>query len=199
MEQLKQLKVLSEKTAPGRFPSYTPAHLLYALIFLDKNKVGRKQLAVELRVGEGTVRTIIRRLQDEELVSIDRSGITLSSIGSAFLDSIREKLAWSDFPQTEITLDTYNYLVLCHGAEDKVRLGVEQRDQALIHGAKGATTLVFREGNWRMPGADQVLKDNVIDFLGVFSPKQGDVAIIGSSDERFTAALGGLAATLDLF
>jgi len=198
MYQVKLLKNLPEKTTPGRLPSYTSAHVLYTLIYLENNKVGRKQLASELRLGEGTVRTLLRRLREESLIMVDRQGISLSIKGQRFLDNLRKTLSWSDFPYIEITVGDQNFLVLVRGAADWVRQGVEQRDQALIHGARGATTLVYRDGRWEMPGLGDEVEPLLSEYLDSFSPREKDVAVIGSSEDRFTARLGGLAAALDL-
>ncbi|MBT4422871.1 hypothetical protein HOC87_00775, partial [Candidatus Bathyarchaeota archaeon] len=68
MEQVQILQRMAGKTAPGRTPDFTAAHLLYAVSLLKENRIGRKQLAETLRVGEGTVRTILSRLSDETLI-----------------------------------------------------------------------------------------------------------------------------------
>ena len=199
MEHLRKLEDLADKTAPGRTPSYTPAHILYALIFLRDNKVGRKNLAAELRLGEGTVRTMLNRLQESGLIDTDRQGVSLTEDGLRLLDSIRDAIIWSSFPRSDLTLGEHNFMVLIRGFADRVRLGVEQRDQALIHGARGATTFVFSDGGWVIPGIEQSISDKIVDHLGSFVPTENDVVVVGSGDDLFSATLGGLAAALDLF
>lgn len=196
--QLKKLKDLSTRTAPGRTPDYTPAHLLYTLAYLDENRVGRKQLAYELRIGEGTVRTLLGRLQDEKLIETTRQGISLSGGGAGFLAEIKKVLRWADFPHSRLTVGDHNFVVLIRGTAEKIRLGVKQRDLALIHGARGATTLVYEGGSWSMPGVSELIEGEVVDYLERFEPQENDVVVIGSSSDAFTAALGGFAAALDL-
>ncbi len=192
------LDQLVSKTAPGRSPDFTKAHLLYALILLKNQIIGRKQLAEELRLGEGTIRTILGRLQDEGLIEISRPGVKLSSHGAAYLKSIEAVIKWKPLPGTEITVDKVNWVVLVRGVSKKVRFGVEQRDQALIHGATGATTLVFNDGVWVIPGIDEKVEDDILECLADFKPLENDVAIIGSSGDGFTSAIGALAAAIDL-
>ena len=198
MEQVRLLDQLVSKTAPGRSPDFTKAHLLYALILLSDQRIGRKQLAEELRLGEGTIRTILGRLQDEELIEISRPGVKLSSHGETYLKAIESVIKWKPLPGTEITVDKVNWVVLVRGVSEKVRLGVEQRDQALIHGATGATTLVYHGGVWVIPGIDEEVEDKILEGLSDFNPVENDVAIIGSSSDGFTSALGALAAAIDL-
>ena len=187
---------MAGKTAPGRTPDFTAAHLLYALSLLREKRIGRKQLAESLRVGEGTVRTILSRLSDEVLIEISRPGVSLSPDGVAFLEAIETRLTWGEFPSTDLTVSEYNLFVLVRKAADRVRYGVEQRDQALIHGAVGATTIVRRDGLWILPGPGGEVN---LDFSeeGI-NPSDGDVVVIGTGIDSFTAALGAFSAAIHL-
>jgi len=196
MEQVQSLQRMAGKTAPGRTPDFTAAHLLYALSLLREKRIGRKQLAESLRVGEGTVRTILSRLSDAVLVEISRPGVSLSPEGVKFLESIESKMIWGEFPPTDLTVSKHNLFVLVRKAADRVRYGVEQRDQALIHGAVGATTLVRRDGLWTLPGPGGEVD---LDFVekGI-KPSDGDVVVIGTGVDSFTAALGAFSAAIHL-
>lgn len=198
MEQVRLLDQLVSKTAPGRAPDFTRAHVLYALILLRDRRIGRKQLADELHLGEGTVRTILSRLQDLGLIEISRPGVSLSSSGHEYLNAVTGVLMWKPLQETEITVDEINWAVLVRGVSSRVRLGVEQRDQALIHGATGATTLLYQQEAWVLPGIDEEVEDQILKSLSEFDPDENDVAVIGTSSNGFTATLGALAAALDL-
>ncbi len=195
MEEVRVLQGITGKTAPGRAPDYTAAHLLYALSLLGERRIGRKQLSEDLRVGEGTVRTIISRLTDEGLIKVSRPGISLSQEGDNFLKRVRSRLNWSVYPSTDLTVAENNCIVLISGASERIRYGVEQRDQALIHGAVGATTLVMVEEAWFMPGTNETVELKLPEAM---VPVEGDVVIIGSGDDEFTARLGALSAALQV-
>ena len=196
MEQLQALRRMAGKMAPGRTPDFTAAHLLYALSLLREKRIGRKQLAESLRVGEGTVRTILSRLSDEVLIEISRPGVSLSPDGVAFLEAIESKMIWGEFPPTDLTVSKHNLFVLVRKVADRVRYGVEQRDQALIHGAVGATTIVRRDGDWVLPGPGGEVN---LDFAekGI-KPEDGDVVVLGTGIDSFTAALGAFSAAIQL-
>ena len=198
MEQVRFLDQLVSKTAPGRSPDFTKAHILYALILLRDQRIGRKQLAEELHLGEGTIRTILSRLQDMDLIEISRPGVTLSNTGNEYLNAVTGVLMWKPLPDTEITVDEINWAVIVRGASSRIRLGVEQRDQALIHGATGATTMIYQQEAWVLPGIDEEVEDQILKSLSEFDPNENDVAVIGTSSNGFTATLGALAAALDL-
>jgi hypothetical protein len=107
-------------------------------------------------------------------------------------------LMWKPLPSTEITVDEVNWAVLIRSASNRVNLGVEQRDQALIHGATGATTMVYQSDSWVLPGLNEEVEDKILDSLSDFNPLENDVAVIGTSSDGFTATLGALAAAIDL-
>jgi hypothetical protein len=130
---------------------------------------------------------------DEELVQVSRSGVSLSSKGADFLDKIQSQIDWCSYPSTDLTVAEANYVVLIKRASEEIRFGVEQRDQALIHGAVGASTLVRIKGMWFMPGLDEQTKFTLPNHM---TPEDGDVAIIGSGYDDFSAKLGAFSAAL---
>jgi len=196
MEQVQALQRMAGKTAPGRTPDFTAAHLLYALSLLRDRRIGRKQLAEDLRVGEGTVRTILSRLSSEVLVEISRPGVSLSSEGMEFLKAIETRLIWGAFPTTDLTVSECNLFVLVREASNRVRYGLEQRDQALIHGAVGATTIVRSDNQWILPGTGEKVSIDITEKR--IDPRDGDVFLIGTGVDDFTAALGAFSAALSL-
>jgi hypothetical protein len=141
---------------------------------------------------------MLNRLQETSLIDTDRQGVSLTEDGLRLLESINESVIWSSFPRTDLTLGEHNFMVLIRGFAARVRLGVEQRDQALIHGARGATTFVYKDGEWTIPGIAQNIHDELVSYLASFVPMEDDVVIVGSGDDMFSATLGGLAAALEL-
>ncbi len=101
-----------------------------------------------------------------------------------------------------LTLGTFNVALLVKEGGSKVKLGMEQRDAALMAGAKGATTLVFTEGKLTVPpGRRDVAKDfpriygELVDKL---RPEENDAIVVGSADTVERAEYGALAAALTL-
>jgi aminoglycoside N3'-acetyltransferase len=95
----------------------------------------------------------------------------------------------------------FNVAVRVRGMKDFIRYGLEQRDAAIMAGAKGATTLIFAENKLTMPGMkEDVLESDqsIFTSLSKLSLKEGDVIIIGSANEKINAELGARTAALDL-
>ena len=200
MEPLSVLRQVVAKLAPGRPPAYSLAHALMGLELIGAGLgVGRQQLARELRLGEGTIRTMVSRMRGLGLVNASRGGMSLTEKGREILAELAEVMSTSEIPETSLTVGSENCAVLVRCASAKVNLGIEQRDAALISGALGATTLVYERGGLRMPGTAEDLDPETSQLiLGDLSPGEGDVIIIGSSVDAFLAELGAKAAALML-
>ncbi len=194
------LREVSEKAAPGRPPAYSEVHVLKALELIGAGAgIGRQQLSRELRLGEGTVRTLVSRLRGLGLLSVSRGGMTLTPEGQRLLTAFGEMFSVAEFPDTQMTVGSKNFAVLVRGAGRKIRRGVEERDAAMIAGAEGATTLVYDGERLRMPGVEIALDPMTVDHVHEsLRPGRGDVIIIGSADDFFEAEIGAKSAALKL-
>ena len=198
MRPVETLYALSQKTAPGRSPEFTPAYVLIALRVIREKSPGRKQLSADLSLGEGTVRNLLRRLTEDGLVSSTRQGVVLTTEGEELLEKLTLSIRGRPVPLTRLTVGEYNHAVLVKGGSSKVRLGVEQRDHALISGASGATTLVFENGGFKVPALPDAVEKIVAESITGLRPEDGDAVVIGTADNAFLAELGAYAAGLNL-
>lgn len=201
---LKQLlKELTGEKAPGPSPSFSVVHILKAFELIAERPIGRSKLSKELILGEGATRTLIERLKDYNLITVERAGCVFSKKGKKLWNSLR-----SAFPRKTVlersglTLATFNVAILVKGCVSKVRFGMEQRDAALMIGAKGATTLIFKDGRLTVPpeyrsvAADfPKIHRKLVDSL---EPEEDDVIVIGSADTLEKAEYGALAAAWTL-
>jgi predicted transcriptional regulator len=200
----KFLESLLEEKAPGPYPSFSIFHLIKALELIAKtSQVGRGKLSEELKIGEGATRTLIERLKDADLVSTSRKGCSLTGKG--------EKI-WSKFQSTfpkkikldknELTLADCNIAVQISGEGNRIRVGVEQRDAAIVAGARSAITIVFRGKKMVIPSiSDDVARDFPDIFrqiTGFLKLKENDAIVIGSADNWNQAECGALAAAWTL-
>ena len=198
MRPVETLSALSGKTAPGRTPEFTSAHVLIALRIIREKSPGRKQLSTALCLGEGTVRNLLRRLAEEGLVSSTRRGVSLTAEGEDLVEELTQHIRGRPVPRSNMTVGEYNHAVLVKGGASKVRLGVEQRDHALISGASGATTLVFEDGGLKVPALPNVVEESIAESIMELGPEAGDAVVIGTADSVFFAELGAYVAGLEL-
>lgn len=198
MRPVETLAALSGKTAPGRTPEFSPAHVLIALRIISEKNPGRKQLSADMCLGEGTVRNLLRRLAEEGLVSSTRRGVSLTVEGEGFVEELTRRIRGRSVPRSQLTVGEYNHAVLVKGGASKVRLGVEQRDHALISGASGATTLIVEDGGFKVPALPDAVESSIVESILELGPEEGDAVVIGTADHVFFAELGAYAAGLEL-
>ena len=191
-------KITGEK-APGPSPSFSIFHMLRAMELIAETTIGRSKLAEELDIGEGTIRTIISRLKDSELITTSKLGRTLTSKGlklwKEYKAVFKKKVKIS---KNELTLADYNFAILVKNHGHKVQSGMEQRDAAIMVGARGATTIMYKEGRLVIPP----VSNNVAEYstkwanqmVRLLQPEENDVIVIGSADSLVKAEYGALAA-----
>lgn len=203
MEELEILDRVSSKIAPGRFPSFVEAHVLKALeeISLEKT-VGRLKLSKALHLAEGETRTLVKHLKNEELIDVSKSGISLAVEGRRLLSRLRTFVSEQiEIPQTPLTVGPFNVAVVVKGMKHAVKYGVEERDSAMVAGAKGATTLIFTKNRLTIPGTNENLSrcdPQILTLFSKLSLHDGDVVIVGSGDDKIKAELGAKSAALQL-
>jgi hypothetical protein len=194
------LRRVAERSAPGRSPSYGETQVLRALELVSGEGNGRATLGAKLGIGEGVVRTLIKHLLAEGLVEVSSRGVRASKKGERLLMDIHGFiLRGIEAPATEDVVGGCGYVVLVRRVAFRVHLGVEQRDAALLAGAKGATTITFAGGRASIPGMDRGPSKPLVSFLEEnVKPEDGDAVIVGTGDTDAEAQIGAYAAALSL-
>ncbi len=203
---LRILISLSKAPSPGPAPVFSYTHICLALLTIgDGGPIGRIELSRRLGLGEGTIRTIIKHLADADLVATVKEGCVLTKRGTTIYKSLRAKLSQvSIVDAKQLALDKVSAAILIRGASRLVKRGIEQRDEAIRAGARGACTLVVRKGKYVMPMAENGdwtfgPEDPLVEELErVFHPKENDVVTITSASSRLLAEHAVIAAAITL-
>lgn len=202
---LQVLRETLEQKAPGPQASFTLVHLVYALLVLgSRGTIGRKGMAVELGVGAGAVRTIIEKLKGRGLLKVGRRGCSLSKGGTKLFNSLMGALAGPLLiGESSLSTGKFSYAVVVRGSAGVVRLGIEQRDEAIRAGASGASTLLFRDSRFQIPGGSDDCERDFPEAVWselrrYFELKGDDVVIVSGGDKKAAARDGALAAALTL-
>lgn len=204
LNSLEVIERVATKIAPGRYPSFTEIQTIKALEMIStKENIGRQRLSKLLELSEGVTRTLLKHLKIEGLIETSTSGIALSRFGKEVLSDIRSRISDPiEIPESHITVGPSNTAILVRNVANATKSGLEQRDAAIKVGAMGATTLIFTHNKLTMLGVNQdAFKDiqQVYDILVMkLKPKENDVIIIGSANEKGYAELGAKVAALEL-
>lgn len=199
----KLLEKIAGEKAPGPAPTFSVLHLLQAMELVAEKPIGRTKLAEELKTGEGATRTIIKRLKDAGLVSTSKNGCRLTLKGQKLWEEYKKVIPKSiKIGKCELTNVKHNFAILAKSCGNKIGTGIEQRDAAVKIGAKGAITIIFKNGRLMIPSvSDDLLRDypktaeQIINFL---QPEENDVIVISGSDDLYLAKCGATAAAWTL-
>jgi DNA-binding MarR family transcriptional regulator len=195
----KFIQEIAEKKAPGPSTSFTVFHVFYALELMAQKPIGRNKLAKKLDVGDGAVRTIISRLRDAGLVETSKEGCSLTKKGLEIWGQFEQVFPKRvEIPKNELNRSEFNFAFLVKNSGQKVRSGIDQRDAAIIAGARKALVIVFRDGHLRIESvSNSVEKDYPTaanQILKELTPEDNDAIVIACADSALKAKGGAFAA-----
>lgn len=196
---------LSKAVQPkGPAAAYTPVHVIKAMFVIESSKsVGRVMLARILGIGEGSVRTIIKRLQQQSLISIDSiGGCSLTPIGREVLSQIKKGMVSSvpiDLSGMGVTYPSFAIHVSLDVSAHSV---LKLRDIAIRWGAEGAIFFHFSGGRIVVPSItddlSQTSPSTNYELMSRFSLQDGDYVIAAFAHDAATAEMSALAVFLFL-
>ena len=194
---------IAKQKAPGPSTTFTSSHIFYALELMAQKPIGRNKLAMKLEVGEGTIRTIINRLKEAGLITTSKEGCTLTSKGLSLWKKFAEYFPErAEIGKTELTNAEHNYAFLVKNSGHKVKSGIEQRDAAIMAGAKRAIIIVSKEQHLTINSVSNNLEKEfpaaARQILQTVHPKDNDVIIIVSAGILNKAKQGAFAASWSL-
>ena len=205
MAAVSTLLELVERRGQGPSPGFSREHAL--LVFLTigaSEEIGRQALARSLNLGEGSMRTILRKFTHAGYVETDTLGCHLTPSGrrlyASILRSIPKLVAIKD---SQVKLGESQVAIRVRPMANVAANGLVQRDSAIKAGATGAATYLIKEGKFAIPGSSP---DCEKDFPGSIwrvlrsglSPRDGDVVILCGAADETTAKLGALSAAFTI-
>ena len=199
--QLKRfIECLASPKGPGPSTTFSMFHIFYALELLAKKPIGRNKLAEKLNVGEGAIRTIISRLRGAGLIVTSKEGCILTDKGLNIWKSFVEVYPKrSEIGKTALTTSKYNYAFLVKDKAHKVKSGIDQRDAAIMGGARRALVIVSKNGRLIIESVSNSIEDEfpeaASEILEKLNPEDNDVIIIAGADNLLKAKRGAFAAS----
>jgi predicted transcriptional regulator len=194
------IESLASPKGAGPSTTFSMFHIFYALELMAKKPLGRNKLAEKLNVGEGAIRTIISRLRDAGLIATSKEGCALTDQGFRVWKNFE-----SAFPKrveigkTALTTSEYNYAFLVKNRGHMVKSGIDQRDAAIMGGARRALVIVFKGGRLTIESvSDSIEKefpDAANEIIEKLEPQDNDVIIIAGADNPLKAKRGAFAAS----
>ncbi len=163
---------------------YSEPHILKVLLSMN-GPVGREKIMKSTGMNEASARTMLNFLTRRGLLKSTKRGHMptrkCESIVRFLKTNIRGPIT---LEKTSIAIGKKNIAYVVRKKANRIRYGIEQRDQAIIMGAHGLTTIV-KKGKVYMPGAGRSVNIDV-------QMENGDVLLIGSAGSEKTAEFAAL-------
>ena len=199
----KFIQEIAGKKAPGPSTTFTIFHVFYALELMAQKPLGRNKLAEKLNVGDGAVRTIISRLRDAGLIETSKEGCNLTKKGLEIWRQFEEIFPKRmEIPRSELSESEFNFAFLVKYSGQKVKSGIDQRDAAIIAGARKALVIVYRNGHLHIESVSDCIEKDYPKaaslILKELVPQENDVIIIAGADSALKAKRGAFAASWSL-
>jgi hypothetical protein len=188
----------------GPSPAYSPAHVIKLLRILEAEEtMGRMTLAKRLGIGEGSVRTIVKRLTEMSLISVDAvGGCHLTPQGQSVVSELRKLIVSTgliDLKEMGIVSPAFASHLRGIGA---IPTATRLRDEAVRSGAEGMIVFQGIKGRISLPSISEDISKEypaIDNFLrSRFNPKNRDVLLVSFSSDPIEAEMGALTVSLNL-
>ncbi len=199
MRTLNYLKSIV-KRLPGPLPNFSLIHVVLMLILLEEGIVGRKRLSSLMNLGEGSVRSLIKRLREAGLINTSKGGCYLSLEGKEIVKDLRRFLKGPIEIKLSGLVQGKVYGSLVKGVPlEKLRV-LEIRDEAVRAGGEGAVILVYTKDGLMFPENSELLANyhpkDELKIIKAFKPGEGDIVILGLGSTPHISRLSAISAAL---
>jgi predicted transcriptional regulator len=194
------IESLASPKGAGPSTTFSMFHIFYALELMTKKPIGRNKLAEKLNVGEGAIRTIISRLRGTGLIVTSKEGCTLTDKGLSVWKNFEAVFPKRfEIGKTALTTSEYNYAFLVKNRGHSVKSGIDQRDAAIMGGARRALVIVFKNGRLMIESVSNNIEkefpEAATEILEKLEPQDNDAIIIAGADNPLKAKRGAFAAS----
>ena len=194
------IESLANPKGPGPSTTFSMFHIFYALELMTEKPIGRIKLAKKMGVGKGAIRTIISHLKEARLSQTSKDGCKLTekgvSVWNSFLDVIPKGI---EIKRTTLTTSKFNYAFIVRNKGHWVKTGIDQRDAAIMGGAKRALVIVVKKGRLIIESVSEKVEEDFPEaskeILEKLDAKDNDVIIIAGADDPLKAKRGAFAAS----
>ncbi|ABP51781.1 MULTISPECIES: DUF4443 domain-containing protein [Pyrobaculum] len=168
---------------------------MLALLSLSKTPRGRKNLAEELRIGEGIVRTLLEGARDLGHVAVMRGGVVATEQGFSFLKEALNLCGVAEiFAVEEAKRLLCGRRCMAYVLQEEVKDPLKTRDSLVRLGACGALILEKRGDRFFLPPLGESLESYDTALASLLKAKvAGDFSVIISCGENYADAFAYIA------
>lgn len=204
MFKLEKLKELNKRKGPGHLFSIVHFYLVLKYLSDEKKPIGRYSLGKRLKLGRGSIRTVINKLSDEDLIKSEgHKGHIITTNGQKVLTEISNTIIEIKPLENvdDLTVSQKNVGCQVRDSNDFLDSSLKLRDEAIKVGAQGVTTLIYKNNNFLILGMEEAFdikndykelyNELIMKFINL---KSNDLIIIGTAESEILAKIGVLSA-----
>ncbi|MEM2194738.1 MAG: DUF4443 domain-containing protein [Candidatus Methanomethylicia archaeon] len=191
---LSVIRSLCEKRADKVPPLFNEYHVLKTLLILQQRSASRELLARELRIGEGSIRTLIGKLNKYGLISTCRRyGCSLTDSGKQIIDEFKKIVpkVVLNIDLRKLRLGYFNAGLLIRGLPIYNKSGtiLRIRDLVIRNGGDAALILQVTINGVIIPpmGVDDSVYEDLRRIKKALNPDQDDLIIISFAQTLYAA------------
>jgi len=195
------------KSSPPKGPSaaYASPHILKLIMLLDKREsMGRIALSKALEVGEGTVRTMVKKLVESGIIEVDSiGGCTLTERGRYLAAELNGFIvSSSSLDLRSLGIEMPSHALQVRAAISNTSL-TKLRDVAVKSGAEGMVIFQYKGGTLAFPmmtdDASAAYPEIAYQIRARFELREGDAILVAFAERAVNAEIGALGAAIYLF
>ncbi|NJE05036.1 DUF4443 domain-containing protein [Thermococcus sp. M36] len=161
----------------GAYPEFTLEDAV-AVLFMLRNPTGRKTISEVLDLGEGSVRTLLKKLSWLDVISSTQRGHSLNEKGKGLLEEMSRHFSEA----REVgKLDGHPAYALVVKEPPGFK-SIELRDEAIRFHARGAMILIVKNGEVVFPEDGRPLKETMPELQEKLNeklhPGEGDMVVV---------------------
>ncbi|MHA1310704.1 MAG: DUF4443 domain-containing protein [Candidatus Helarchaeota archaeon] len=202
---METLKNLCSHIGAGYLFSIAHFYLILDYLSSVKKPVGRYILGKKIGLGQGSIRTVLRRLSEAGLISTyKKRGSQITEKGSVLLSELKKYIIEIEElnDAEQLTMYPFNYGFQIRNFLNMVGTGIKLRDEAIKFGAKCITSLLFKNDNFIILGVDEFnIKRDFNKLYNELKQKfetirNNDLIIISAAENKNIAKISLLSAII---
>ncbi|NJE76243.1 DUF4443 domain-containing protein [Thermococcus sp. ES12] len=170
----------------GAYPEFTLEDAV-AVLFMLQNPTGRKAISEVLDLGEGSVRTLLKKLAALDVISSTQRGHSLNESGMKLLERLSKH--FSEVHKVG-EVDGYPAYAILVKSPPEFK-SIELRDEAIRFFAKGAMILVVKNGEPVFPEDERPLSETMPglagEIKGAFNLEDNDLVVVTWAEKEADA------------
>lgn len=178
----------------GNTSNFSRIDILRCFLRLTK-ETGRQELAKELELGEGTIRTILNALKSKKLLHSTKKGHFLSSKGGRILNEMLKNIGMVKETRLKSVYPNAKKVAVLIRKVPSLKQLHKLRDIAVKNGADGALILKF---NGKLYAQESGYEMDFKELEKLFHLNNDDALIVAFSLNRKSAENGALAIAIEL-